>query len=102
MQKIKVNDIVVVISGKDKGKTGKVVKIDKKNNKVLATGLSVAKKALRPTKENPNGGIVDKESFIDISNVALISPKHNKPTRVRFEIQSGKKVRIATLCKTVI
>ena len=61
MQKIKVNDEVVVIAGKDKGKTGKVAKVDLKNNKVVVKGVNVVKKTVRPTKENPNGGITEKE-----------------------------------------
>lgn len=102
MQKIKVNDEVVVIAGKDKGKTGKVAKVDLKNNRVVVKGINVVKKTVRPTKENPNGGITEKENAINISNVALMSPKTKKPTRVRFDVKDGKKVRISTACKSVI
>ncbi len=102
MQKIKVNDEVLVIAGKDKGKTGKVAKIDLKNSRVVVKGVNVVKKTVRPTKENPNGGITEKENAIHLSNVALMSPKTKKATRVRFDTKDGKKVRITTACKSVI
>jgi len=102
MHKIKVNDLVMVVAGKDKGKTGKVSKIDRKNSKVVVAGVNVVKKAIKPTKENPAGGITEKNAAIDISNVSLLSPKSNKPTRVRFESRDGKKVRISVACKSVI
>lgn len=102
MQKIKVNDDVVVIAGKDKGKVGKVIKISSKNDKLVVKGINIVKKTVKPTKENPNGGITEKENAINVSNVALMSPKTKKQTRIRFEVKDGKKVRIATVCKSVI
>ena len=98
MQKLKLNDEVVVLAGKDKGKTGKLTKIDRKNNRVIVAGVNVVKKALKPTQQNPAGGIVDKESFVHISNVALMSPKTKKPTRVKIEVKKDKKARVATAC----
>lgn len=102
MQKIKVNDEVVVIAGKDKGKTGKVRKLNLKKNVALVEGVNMVKKTLKPTQENPSGGIVEKESPVHMSNIALISPKTKKATRVRIEEHDGKKVRIAVACGSVI
>ena len=102
MQKLKVNDEVLVIAGKDKGKTGKIARLDFKNSKVIVKGINLVKKAIKPTKESPNGGIIEKENAISVSNVALMSPKTKKQTRVRFEVKDGKKVRVATACKSVI
>jgi large subunit ribosomal protein L24 len=98
MQKIKVNDEVIVIAGKDKGKKGTVKGINFKTNTVLVSGVNVVKKAVKPTQENPNGGFSDVEKGINYSNIALVSPKTGKATRVRIETKAGKKVRIATKC----
>ena len=94
MQKIKQNDEVIVIVGKDKGKQGKVTKI-LENNKILVDGINKAKKH---QKGNPNlgvsGGIVEKDMPIDVSNVALYNPKTKKADRVGFRfLEDGKKVR---------
>lgn len=102
MQKIKVNDEVIVLAGKDKGKTGKVKKINFKTNRVLVEGVNKAKKALKPTQENPNGGIVDVDNTLHISNVALVSPKTKKATRVKIVVESGKKTRQLVACKTKV
>lgn len=101
MQKIKVNDEVVVTVGKDKGKKGKVLKIDHKNSRVLVQGINVVKKSLKATQQNPNGGITEKELAIHISNVALLSPKTKKATRVKItSSKDGKRVRVAASCGT--
>ena len=102
MQKLKLNDKVIVIAGKDKGKTGTVQKINMKNKKVLVQGVNMVKKAIKPTQENPSGGIVDKETFLSRSNVAVVSPKTNKATRIRIEEKDGKKVRVAISCGSVL
>jgi len=102
MQKIKVNDEVIVTSGKNKGKTGKVLKVFLKKSKVIVSGVNIVKKTIKPTQENPNGGIVDKEAFLSLSNVSLISPKTKKATRVRIEERDGKRVRIAVSCGSII
>ena len=102
MQKLKVNDEIIVLAGKDKGKTGKVLKIDLKNKKVLVAGVNVVKKAVRPTQENPSGGILDVEKPVHFSNVAVVSPKTKGPTRVRIEEKDGKKVRVAVKCGSVL
>lgn len=95
MEKLKVNDQVMVISGREKGKTGKVTSIDLKNDRVQVEGLNKYKKAVRPTQENPAGGIEDIEKPLHRSAVAVLCPKTNKPTRVRIEEREGKKVRVA-------
>ena len=100
MQKIKVNDEVIVRSGKDKGKTGKVESISFKKKLVLVKGVNTVKKTMKPTQENPQGGIYDVEKPLHLSNVALVSPKTNKATRVRIENTKGKKVRVAVACGT--
>ena len=98
MQKLKLNDEVVVLAGRSKGKTGKVLKINK--DKVLVSGVNVVKKSMKPTQENPAGGFIDMETPVHRSNVALVSPKTKKATRVRIEDKNGKKVRVAVACGT--
>jgi large subunit ribosomal protein L24 len=100
--KIKKGDTVVVITGKDKGKTGEVIRSMPKDNKLLVRGVNVVKRHTRPT-QNSAGGIVEKEAPIDVSNVALLDPKDNKPTRVGFKVmEDGRKVRVAKKSGTVI
>jgi len=102
MQKLKVNDEVVILTGKDSGKTGKVKKINFKTNKVYVEAVNLVKKAIKPTQENPTGGFADIEQGINISNVAVVSPKTGKATRVRIENKDGKKVRVAVKCGSVL
>ena len=101
--KIKTGDTVQVLSGKDKDKRGVVVRALPREGKVVVEGVAVAKKAVRPTQDNQQGGFVNKEMPIDVSNVALIDPKTDKPTRVgyRFE-EDGTKVRVAKKSGEVI
>lgn len=102
MQKIKENDEVIVIAGKDKGKKGKVKKVFRKTDRVLVEGVNVVKKAIRPSKQNPTGGIIDIESSIHKSNVALVDPKTGRPTRIRIGKDSEKTTRIAVKSGTVL
>ncbi len=102
MQKLKVNDTVQVLAGKDKGKKGKIKTINFKTNRVVVEGVNMVKKALKPNQANPQGGIVDMEKAVHISNVALLDPKAGKPTRVSFKSLSGKNVRVAAKGKTEI
>lgn len=95
MQKIKKDDLVKVITGKDKNKQGKVLAVDKKNNRVVVEGCNMVTKHVKPGAGNPQGGIVQKEASLDISNVMLVAD--GKPTRVGFEVKDGKKIRIAKL-----
>ena len=98
MQKLKVNDEVIVLAGKNKDRKGKVLSINWKKRTVFVEGVNMVKKALKPTQENPNGGFADIERPLHASNVAVVSPKTGGPTRVRIETKDGKKVRIATKC----
>ncbi|MCR5800668.1 MAG: 50S ribosomal protein L24 [Lachnospiraceae bacterium] len=98
--KIKKNDTVKVIAGKDKDKEGKVIAVDSKNNKVTVEGVNVVKKHEKPSVANQNGGIVEKEAPIDASNVMYVHK--GKATRVGFKVEDGKKVRIAKSTGDVI
>ena len=93
--KIRKGDTVIVLSGKDKGKTGEVIRSMPKDSKVLVSGVNVAARHRKPTQTNPQGGIERKEAPLHVSNVAVADPKTGKPTRVRFEERDGKKVRVA-------
>lgn len=93
--KIKKGDSVVVLSGKDKGKTGEVTRVMPKDGKVVVAGVNVATRHRKPTQANPQGGLERSEAPMAISKVAVADPKSGKPTRVRFEIRDGKKVRVA-------
>ena len=92
--KIKKGDKVVVLSGKDKGKTGEVVQSMPKEQKVIVSGVNVAVRHRKATQENPQGGLERKEAPMHISKVA-IATADGKPSRVRFEERDGKKVRVA-------
>ncbi|MFN4114767.1 MAG: 50S ribosomal protein L24 [Sphingomonadaceae bacterium] len=93
--KIKKGDSVVVLSGKDKGRTGTVRQVMPKDDKVVVEGVNVAARHRKPSQANPQGGIDRFEAPLHISKVALADPKTGKPTRVRFETKDGKKVRVA-------
>ena len=98
MMKIKKDDMVIVIAGKDKDKTGKVLSV--KDGKVIVEGVNVVKKHTKPNQMNQNGGIVEKEAAIDVSNVMLYVD--GKATKVGFEVKDGKKVRFAKATGKVI
>ena len=88
-------DKVIVIAGKDKGKTGAIQKVDPKTNRVVVEGVNLRKKHKKPTQANPEGSIVEIYAPIDASNVMLVDPKTKKPTRDRNKVVKGKKVRVA-------
>ena len=93
--KIKKGDKVVVITGKDKGKTGEVLRVMPKDSRLVVQGVNMVKRHTKPAMGQP-GGIVEKEGTIHISNVAHIDPKSSKPTRVGYkELEGGRKVRVA-------
>ena len=98
--KIKKGETVKVIAGKDNGAEGKVLSVDAKNHKILVEGVNMITKHEKPSQSNPNGGIVQKEAPIDISNVMLVVK--GKTTRVGFKVENGKKVRIAKSTGEVI
>ena len=93
-QKIKKGDKVVVLAGKDKGRTGEVIRSIPKESKVVVSGVNVHARHRKPTQTNPQGGIDRKEAPLHVSNVA-IATADGKPSRVRFEVRDGKKVRVA-------
>lgn len=93
--KIKAKDKVIVLAGKDKGKTGEVVAVMPKENRVKVSGVNMAARHMKPSQANPQGGIVRREAAIHVSNVALIDPKSNKATRAGYKTVKGVKTRIA-------
>lgn len=93
--RIKKGDNVVVLSGKDKGRTGTVAQVMPKDGKVLVDGVNIMARHRKPSQANPQGGIDRVPAPMHISKVALADPKDGKPTRVRFETKDGKKVRVA-------
>ena len=100
MHKIRKDDMVKIIAGKDKDKTGKVLDVDTKKNTVLVEGCNMVTKHTKPSAQNQQGGIVHQEGPVDISNVMLVVD--GKATRVGFEVKDGKKVRVAKATGKVI
>lgn len=100
MHKIKKGDLVKVITGKDKDKTGKIISVNTKKNSVLVEGCNMITKHVKPSAANQQGGIVHQEGAIDISNVMLVVD--GKATRVGIEERDGKKVRVAKATGKVI
>ncbi len=96
--KIRKNDNVMVIAGNDRGKSGKVLKVFRKDNRVIVEGINLRKRHTKPSQNNPQGGILEKESPIHFSNVMLIDPNNSKPTRLGSQIildeKTGKKKRV--------
>ena len=88
----------MVNKGKDKGKVGKLVAINRKTSRVKVEGVNMLKKTVKPTQENPNGGIFDKEGFIHISNINIVSPKDGKKTKIKIVKQDGKNIRVSRSC----
>ena len=93
--KIKKGDNVVVLSGKDKGRTGTVSQVLPKDGKVVVEGVNIVARHRKPSQQNPQGGIDRFPAPMHISKVAVADPKTGKATRVRFEVKDGKKVRVA-------
>ena len=93
--KIRKGDTVVILAGKDKGKTGEVTRSMPKDMKVIVSGVNVAVRHRKPSQVNPQGGLERKEAPLHVSKVAIADPKTGKATRVRFEDRNGKKVRVA-------
>ena len=100
--KIKTGDTVKIIAGEEKGKEGKVLRVDLGGRRIIKKGVNLVKKHTKPNAQNPQGGIVEKEASIHISNLALIDPKTKKTTRVGIEVRDGKKVRISKKSNVVI
>jgi large subunit ribosomal protein L24 len=101
--KIKTDDIIIVLSGRDKGEKGKVLSVDNKAGKVLVEGVNVAKRHQKPRKQGEAGGIISKETPIYVGKVMRICPKCNKPTRPAHKFKdSGEKVRVCKKCDAEI
>jgi large subunit ribosomal protein L24 len=98
--RIKTDDQVIVISGKDRGKRGKVLRVEPKKNRLYVEGLNIVKRHQRPTQSSraqQTGGVIEREGPIHISNVMLIDPKDNKPTRIGIEVgEPGPDSRVGT------
>ena len=101
MQKIRKGDKVVVLAGKDKGRTGEVLSVAPKDDKAVVRGVNLVRRHQKQS-QSQEGGIITKEAPIHLSNIALADPKDGKPTRVGFQVQDGKKVRVAKRSGEVI
>ena len=100
---IKKNDSVLVITGKEKGKKGRVISVSPARSKILIERINIIKRHMKPSKKYSQGGIIEKEASLHISNVMLLCPKCDKPTRIGSTILSdGKKVRACKKCREVI
>ncbi|CAG7656671.1 50S ribosomal protein L24 [Paenibacillus allorhizosphaerae] len=100
---VKKDDTVFVITGKDKGKKGRVIAAFPRENRVLIEGVNLVKKHTKPSQQNPQGGIITQEAPIHVSNVMLIDPKSGQPTRVGYKVlENGNKVRVAKKSGEVI
>lgn len=97
--KIKKSDNIIVICGKDKGKMAPVQKVMPKENKLIVTGVNIAKHHLKPSRKNAHGGILDMPAPIHVSNVALICPHCSKPVRIAYKITGKNKERICRKCQ---
>jgi large subunit ribosomal protein L24 len=94
--RIRKDDTVVIIAGKDKGRSGRVLKVLPKEERVVVEGLNLVKRHTAPNVTHPQGGVIAKEASLHLSNVALRDPKTGKPTRVGFKVNDkGRKVRVA-------
>ena len=95
---VKKNDTVVVLSGKDKGKQGKVLSVDPQARKVIVEGVNMASRHQKPRKQGDEGGIIQKEIPLYASKVMTVCPKCSKPTRVAHKVDNGKKIRVCKHC----
>jgi large subunit ribosomal protein L24 len=95
--KLRTDDEVVVISGKDKGKTGKIIRVDRSKDRVYVEGINIVKRHQRPNQARPNApvGVIEREGPVHVSNVALLDPKEHKPTRVGVRrTEDGGRMRV--------
>jgi large subunit ribosomal protein L24 len=96
------NDLVVVISGVEKGKQGRVLRVDRESDRVIVQGINLRFKHVRRTQKNPRGGRVQKEAAIPACKVMLVDPKTNRPTRIGFRVEKGRKVRYSKKSQEII
>ncbi len=99
---IRAEDEVLVVSGKDRGRRGRVVRVLPREGRVMVEGIARAKKHARPSKRRQQGGIIDVELFIDISNVMLVCKTCGQPTRVAHRIENEQKVRVCKRCEAAL
>jgi len=103
MRKLKKGDTVMMKNGRDAGNKGKIITVLGKENKIIVDKLNIYKKSMRKTRENPQGGIVEKPLTFIASKALLVCPSCNKPTRINYKILGqGEKVRVCKKCKEVI
>ena len=103
--KLRKDDDVIVVSGKDKGKTGKIIRVDRDRDRVYVEGINIVKRHTRPNPARPNAqvGVIEREGPVHVSNVALLDPKENKPTRVGTRrTEDGKRMRVTKRSGTEI
>ena len=103
--KLRTDDEVIVISGKDKGKTGKIIRVDRSRGRVYVEGINIVKRHQRPSPGNPNApvGVIEREGPVHVSNVALLDPKDRKPTRVGTRrTEEGARMRVTKRSGTEI
>ena len=91
--RIKKGDNVIVLAGNDKGKTGKVLSVDPAKDRAIVEGINMVSKHTKPNSKQPQGGIIKQEASIHVSNLNLIDPKSNKPTREGYKMEGDKKIR---------
>lgn len=101
MRTLRKNDLVMVIAGKEKGKTGKILKMITDQEKALVEKLNLVKKNQKPTQQNPRGGVIEKEAGIHLSNLMLFCSSCSKPVRISRKIVDGNKVRVCKKCDSV-
>jgi large subunit ribosomal protein L24 len=94
VDRVRKGDTVVVIAGKDKGKRGKVLRLVKKTGRVVIERVAMVKRHTKPTQRNPQGGIIEKEGSVHLSNVMLVDPGSDKPTRVKIKNENGTRSRV--------
>jgi large subunit ribosomal protein L24 len=95
--KLKKEDSVKVVAGRERGKTGRILRVDRENGRVFIHGINMVKKAVKKRKQTDRGGIIDIEAAVDVSNVMIVCSKCG-PTRIGFKIENGSKVRICRKC----
>ena len=100
--KLKKNDNIIILAGRDKGKSGLISAVFAKENKIVVAGANVYKKSVKPSKRAPKGGIIEINAKISTSNVAVICPSCNKPTKIGYQIEKDEKIRICRKCKGAI
>lgn len=100
--KIKKNDKVLVITGKNRGKTGKVTDVFPRRSAIIVDGINLQKRHVKPKKQGEKGQVIEVEAPVDVSNLKIICPACNKPTRVGYKVEKGEKYRVCKKCDATI